>query len=112
MSLYGKKSMYVMQSLFPLRTGRGSARPGWRESRKSTYEGEVKLRSWMDGLVQLNNNLLRSSELVDYNLNIDILIDELVGELILSGSEKPYVANIKLVLTNCKFSQELFIVGG
>ena len=44
MSLCGEESMYVIQSLFPLPTGRGSVRPGWRESRKGTYKGKVKLR--------------------------------------------------------------------
>ena len=34
MSLCGQKLMYVIQSRFPLPTGRGSVRPGRRESRK------------------------------------------------------------------------------
>ena len=39
MSLSGHRSMYVIQSQFPLPTGRGSVRLGWRDSPKSSYEG-------------------------------------------------------------------------
>ena len=44
MSLCVKKSMYVIHSLIPSPTGRGSVRAGWRGSRKGTDKGEVKLR--------------------------------------------------------------------
>ena len=44
MSLCGQNSMYVIHSLIPSPTGRGSVRPGRRGSRKGTYKGEVKLR--------------------------------------------------------------------
>ena len=43
-SLCGQKSMYVIHSLIPSPTGRGSVRPGRRGSRKLTYKGEIKLR--------------------------------------------------------------------
>ena len=44
MSLCGQKGIYVIQNQFPLPTGRGSVRPGRRESLKGTYNGEIKLR--------------------------------------------------------------------
>ena len=42
MSVCVQKSMYVIQRLIPSSTGRGSVRPGRRESSESTYKGEVK----------------------------------------------------------------------
>ena len=53
MSLCGPKSLYVIQSSFPLPTGRDSVRYGWRESRKGTYYAEVK------GVYDLWTNRLR-----------------------------------------------------
>ena len=43
-SMCGQKRMNAIQSLFPLPIGRYSVRLGWRESRKGTYKGTVKLR--------------------------------------------------------------------
>ena len=43
MSLYGHKSMYVIQRQFLLPTGRDSLRSGRREARNCNYKGEVKL---------------------------------------------------------------------
>ena len=44
MFMSGQESMYVIHSQLPLSAGRGSVRLAWRDSRKSTYKGEVKLR--------------------------------------------------------------------
>ena len=47
-----KKCMYVIQSYFPLPTGRGSVRPDRPESRECIYKGEVKTREW-NGIFKL-----------------------------------------------------------
>ena len=42
-SKWPNKCVCDPESQFPLPTGRGSVRRGWRESRKDTCNGEVKL---------------------------------------------------------------------
>ena len=56
MSLCGQKSKYVIHSLIPSPTDRGSVRPGRRGSCKGTYKGRLNLDNEISSRFQTNDN--------------------------------------------------------
>ena len=67
MSLCGENCMDVIQSYLPLPTGRGSVRPGWRESRKCTYKGRLNFgNEWKIKLIKIKSVALQHRRIKTY----------------------------------------------